>query len=458
MMRRTLIKETLKHPAEKVKVSGWVNTRRDHGGIVFLDLRDRSGILQIVCSPNIVKDVQEECVIEVEGNVQERPIKMVNPELETGKIELKAETVKILSQAAVLPFDLKDLKLSLPKLLDYRPLVLRNPRIKAIFKIEEKVIESFRENLKNSGFTEFQAPTIVASATEGGAELFPVKYYQYDAYLAQSPQLYKQILVSVFERVFTVTRAYRAEPSITTRHLSEYISLDAEMGFIDSWEELMDACETLILSIFSDIQKNCSEELKIFKAAIPKVSEKIPRLKMREAQEIIFQRTGRDNRKEIDLQPEDEKEICLWAREKHGSELIFVTHYPTPKRPFYTYADPQDENYSLSFDLLCRGLEIVTGSQRINKYEELIKNIKKFGLEPKPFQFYLQAFKYGMPPEGGFCMGGERLVKQILNLENIREASLFPRDMERIDQRLSLLQPRTRTSSVRGKPKKQIKQ
>jgi len=457
-MKRTLVKETLNHPAEKVKVSGWVNTRRDHGGIVFLDLRDRSGILQIVCSPNIVKDVQEECVIEVEGNVQERPIKMVNPELETGKIELKAETVKILSQAAVLPFDLKDLKLSLPKLLDYRPLVLRNPRIKAIFKIEEKVIESFRENLKNSGFTEFQAPTIVASATEGGAELFPVKYYQYDAYLAQSPQLYKQILVSVFERVFTVTRAYRAEPSITTRHLSEYISLDAEMGFIDSWEELMDTCETLILSIFSDIQKNCSEELKIFKAAIPKVSEKIPRLKMREAQEIIFQRTGRDNRKEIDLQPEDEKEICLWAREKHGSELIFVTHYPTPKRPFYTYADPQDENYSLSFDLLCRGLEIVTGSQRINKYEELIKNIKKFGLEPKPFQFYLQAFKYGMPPEGGFCMGGERLVKQILNLENIREASLFPRDMERIDQRLSLLQPRTRTSSVRGKPKKQIKQ
>lgn len=457
-MKRTLVKETLNHPAEKVKVSGWVNTRRDHGGIVFLDLRDRSGILQIVCSPNIVKDVQEECVIEVEGNVQERPIKMVNPELETGKIELKAETVKILSQAAVLPFDLKDLKLSLPKLLDYRPLVLRNPRIKAIFKIEEKVIESFRENLKNSGFTEFQAPTIVASATEGGAELFPVKYYQYDAYLAQSPQLYKQILVSVFERVFTVTRAYRAEPSITTRHLSEYISLDAEMGFIDSWEELMDTCETLILSIFSDIQKNCSEELKIFKAAIPKVSEKIPRLKMREAQEIIFQRTGRDNRKEIDLQPEDEKEICLWAREKHGSELIFVTHYPTPKRPFYTYADPQDENYTLSFDLLCRGLEIVTGSQRINKYEELIKNIKKFGLEPKPFQFYLQAFKYGMPPEGGFCMGGERLVKQILNLENIREASLFPRDMERIDQRLSLLQPRTRTSSVRGKPKKQIKQ
>ena len=457
-MKRTLVKETLNHPAEKVKVSGWVNTRRDHGGIVFLDLRDRSGILQIVCSPNIVKDVQEECVIEVEGNVQERPIKMVNPELETGKIELKAETVKILSQAAVLPFDLKDLKLSLPKLLDYRPLVLRNPRIKAIFKIEEKVIESFRENLKNSGFTEFQAPTIVASATEGGAELFPVKYYQYDAYLAQSPQLYKQILVSVFERVFTITRAYRAEPSITTRHLSEYISLDAEMGFIDSWEELMDACETLILSIFSDIQKNCSEELKIFKAAIPKVSEKIPRLKMREAQEIIFQRTGRDNRKEIDLQPEDEKEICLWAREKHGSELIFVTHYPTPKRPFYTYADPQDENYTLSFDLLCRGLEIVTGSQRINKYEELIKNIKKFGLEPKPFQFYLQAFKYGMPPEGGFCMGGERLVKQILNLENIREASLFPRDMERIDQRLSLLQPRTRTSSVRGKPKKQIKQ
>ncbi len=439
-MRRILNLETTKYLGEKVRVCGWVDSLRHHGGIVFLDLRDRSGILQIVCTPDLVKDTKEECVVEIEGTVQERPIKMVNPEIETGKIELKAEKINILAKAAILPFDLKNLKLSLPKLLDYRPLVLRNPKIKAIFKIQEQVVESFRKTLKDLDFSEFQAPTIVASATEGGAELFLIKYYEYNAYLAQSPQLYKQILVGVFERVFTVTRAYRAEPSITTRHISEYISLDAEMGFINSWEDLMDTCEIAIKNILFDIQKNCQKELKMFDAAIPEMSERVPRLKMREAQKIIFERTGRDNRKEPDLQPEDEKEICQFAKDKYNSEFIFITHYPTKKRPFYTFPDPKDPEYTLSFDLLCRGLEIVTGGQRIHEYEELLKNIKNFGLQPKAFQFYLQTFKYGLPPEGGFCMGGERIVKQLLNLENVREASLFPRDMERIDQRLSLLQ------------------
>lgn len=421
-------------------VCGWVNSRRDHGGVVFLDLRDSTGILQIVCKPDLVKDVKEEYVLEIEGRVGERPIKMINPELETGKIELQAEGIKILSKAEPLPFDIKDLKATLPVILDYRPLTLRNPKIRAIFKIEEEIVNSFRNTLKNLGFFEFQAPTIVASATEGGAELFPIRYYKYNAYLAQSPQLYKQILVGVFEKVFTITKAYRAEPSITTRHISEYISLDAEMGFINSWEDLMDTCEIVIKNIFSGLQKNCQKELKIWKTVMPQLSGKIPRIKMRQAQEIIFQRTRRDNRKETDLGPEDEREICEFAKEKYGSELIFITHYPTKKRPFYTYPDPEDENYTLSFDLLCRGLEIVTGSQRIHEYEKLLKSIKKFGLNPKAFQFYLQTFKYGMPPEGGFCIGGERITKQILKLENVREASLFPRDMERIDQRLSLLQ------------------
>jgi nondiscriminating aspartyl-tRNA synthetase len=288
-------------------------------------------------------------------------------------------------------------------------------------------------------FSEFQSPAIVASATEGGAELFPVKYYKYQAFLAQSPQLYKQILVGVFERVFTVARAYRAEPSVTTRHISEYISLDAEMGFINSWEDLMNTCETIVLKVFSDLKSNCQKELKLLEANIPEVV-KIPRIKMREAQDIIFERTKRDVRKETDLSPDDEKEICSWAREKYNSELIFITHYPTKKRPFYTFADPKDPEFTLSFDLLFRGLEIVTGGQRINSYPDLLKNIEKFKIDPKDFQFYLQAFKYGLPPEGGFCMGAERMTKQILGLENIKEASLFPRDMERIDQRLSVLQ------------------
>ena len=436
-MQRVLNTEAPKYIGKKIKVSGWVNSRRDHGGIVFFDLRDRTGILQIVATPDLAKDTKQEYVLEIEGEVQRRPIKMINPELETGEVELKAQNIKILAKAGPLTLDLKELNVSLPVLLDYRPLTLRNKKINAIFKIEEGVVSGFRKSLRDLGFTEFQAPTIVASATEGGAELFHIDYFDKDAYLAQSPQLYKQILIPVFERVFCVTRAYRAEPSITTRHLTEYISLDAEMGFINSWEELMDVCESVIKNIFSDIEKNYRKELKLLNTEIPQISSKIPCLKMREAQEIIFKRTGTDHRKEMDLQPEDEREICQWAKEKHNSELIFITHYPTKKRPFYTQPDPDDPDYTLSFDLLCRGLEIVTGSQRINDYETLLKNIKKWKLEPKNFKFYLQAFKFGMPPEGGFCAGGERVVKQILGLENVREASLFPRDMIRIDQRLS---------------------
>jgi nondiscriminating aspartyl-tRNA synthetase len=212
----------------------------------------------------------------------------------------------------------------------------------------------------------------------------------------------------------------------------------------------MDTCERVLKDIFSSLERNCSKELKIFEADLARI-EKIPRIKMREAQEIIFKRTKRDNRKEPDLEPEDEKEICAWAKEKYGSELVFITHYPTKKRPFYTYADPSDPEYTLSFDLLYRGLEIVTGGQRINDEEALLKNIKKWKNQPKDFSFYLQAFKYGMPEEGGFSFGLERIVKQILGLGNIREASLFPRDMERIDQRLSLSVPRAKAKKTKSK-------
>ncbi|TSC75683.1 MAG: nondiscriminating aspartyl-tRNA synthetase [Parcubacteria group bacterium Gr01-1014_30] len=436
-MQRVLNSETQQLIDQKVKVAGWVNSRRDHGKLVFLDLRDRSGILQVVCSSELAKDVKDEFVLEVEGVVQERPKAMINPALKTGEIELKAEKVSVLAKADSLPFDLKELNLSLPTLLDWRPLTLRNPKVKAIFKVQEQVVESFRRALKEMDFTEFQPPTIVASATEGGAELFPIQYYKYKAYLAQSPQLYKQILVGVFERVFAVTKAYRAEPSVTTRHISEYISLDAEMGFINAWEELMDTCAIVVKKIFYDLQKSCQEELKMFNVDLREVGENIPRLKISQAQRIIFERTGRDNTNVPDLTPEDEREICQFAKEKHESELIFITHFPTKKRPFYTQPDPDGSDYTLSFDLLFRGVEIVTGGQRIHEYEKLLKNIKKFGFSQGAFKFYLQAFQYGMPPEGGFCMGAERMTKQILGLENVKEAGLFPRDMERIDQRLS---------------------
>jgi nondiscriminating aspartyl-tRNA synthetase len=433
---RILNIEAPKHLNKKIKIAGWVNSRRDHGKIVFLDLRDRSGILQVVLDSKMAEGIKEEDVLEVEGEVKERPKEMINPKLETGNVELKAEKIRILAKSQKLPFDLKNLKLSLPKLLDFRPLTLRNEKQRAIFRVQREIIDSFRKTMNNLGFFEFEAPAIVASATEGGAEVFHINYFDKDAYLAQSPQLYKQILVSVFERVFTVCKAFRAEPSMTTRHLTEYISLDCEMGFIESWEDLLEVCEMVIKNIFSDVEKNCKKELEILGAKVPEIRGKIPRLKLREAQEIIFKRTGKDKRENPDLDPEDEKEICNFVKEKFNSELVFITHFPTSKRPFYTFEDPENPEYTLSFDLLFRGLEIVTGGQRINDYKYLVKKMKRFGLELKNFKYYLQAFKYGMPPEGGFAIGAERVTKQILGLENVREASLFVRDLQRVDLRL----------------------
>jgi nondiscriminating aspartyl-tRNA synthetase len=348
----------------------------------------------------------------------------------TGEVELQAQRIKVLAEAASLPFDFmeKELNLNLPTLLDYRPLTIRNPEIKNIFKVGESITESFRKTLRSLDFTEFQSPNIVPVIAEGGADVFHLDYYKYDAYLAQSPQIYKQIMLGAFERVFTVAHVYRAEPSVTTRHMAEFTSLDAEMAFIDSWQDLINTVEAVIRSMFAD--------LKPLNVAVPELGQEIPKIKMREAQKIILERTGRDHLKEPDLAPEDEQEICLWSKEKYGSDVIFITHYPTLKRPFYTFADPEEPDYTLSFDVLCRGLEIVTGGQRINEYDKLVKNIKRWGNKTDTFNFYLQAFKYGMPPEGGFAFGLERIVKQVLNLKNIREASPFPRDMERIDNKL----------------------
>ena len=443
-MDRTLAIDTINKVGEKVKLQGWVDTKRDHGKLTFVDLRDRSGKVQCV-GFQMMGDLTTESVVELTGKVKKRPEKLVNPNLETGKVEVEVEKYEILSVSQELPFDIggKELEVSLPTLLDYRPLTLRHPKIKAIFKVQETIISVFRESLKKKDFFEVQLPTIVPSITEGGSEVFPVKYYDYTTYLGQSPQLYKQIMVSIFERVFTVGRAYRAEPSTTTRHLSEYVTLDCEFGFIESWTDLMDMAEYMLREVFGVVGKVNNKELEMYQASLPKLPVKgktIPRIKMREAQQIIFERTGRDNRNESDLEPEDEREICRWSAEKHGSELIFITHYPTKKRPFYTYPDPDDPEFTLSFDLLGRGLEWITGGRRINDYDQLLGNIKKWKLKPEDFEIYLQAFKYGMPPEGGFALGAERITMMILGLQNVREASLLPRDMERVDIRLSTVQ------------------
>lgn len=440
-MERTLIIDCNQKVGETAKICGWVQTRRDHGKIVFLDVLDRSGVIQVVCGGQMAGDLHPQDVVCIESQVNKRPEKLVNPNLETGSIELEAKNIEVLAKAEELPFDLgtKDLNLQLPTLLDYRALTLRHPKVREIFKVQEIVIDAFRDALRKQDFTEFQAPVIIPQTAEGGAEVFEVNYFGQKAFLAQSPQFYKQIMVGVFERVFTVNKTLRAEPSVTTRHLTEATTLDAEMGFINSWEEVMDMVEYTIKYVFERVNQEAQKALKLHETTVPKIGEKIPRIKLKEAQEIIFKRTGVDHRQEPDLAPEDEREITRWAQEEHGSELVFVTHYPISKRPFYTFEDPQDPGYTLSFDLIGRGTEWLTGGQRINDLDLLMEKAKERGVDLKKSELYLQTFKFGMPPEGGFSFGSERITMHILGLSNIREASLFPRDMERVDVRLSTL-------------------
>jgi nondiscriminating aspartyl-tRNA synthetase len=334
-----------------------------------------------------------------------------------------------LSKAETLPFDMgsEKLHLELPTLLDHRSLTLRHPKVKEIFEVQAKVLEGFRKVAEELDCTEIVVPTIVASATEGGAELFEVKYYDHKAYLSQSPQLYKQMMVPVFERVWTISHAYRAEPSVTTRHLSETTQLDFELGFV-TFEELLDLFEKVAVEMFRHVEDRCSYVERIEYG-------KIPRLTLREAQGVIYKEYSRDNRKEKDLTPQDEIDICKWAKDTHKSDLVTITHFPSKAKPFYIMPDSKNPEYSLSYDLLFKGVEILSGGQRVHDCDQLIKAIEDRGMRVADFEMYLMAFKYGMPPEGGFSFGLERITMKLLGLSNIREASLFPRDMERVDER-----------------------
>ena len=445
IMERTLALETREKVGQEVKLKGWVNRRRDHGKIIFIDLRDRSGLIQLVItaplsqSPELA-EIKPEYVVEVIGAVTARGEKTVNPDLPTGTVKVKVSEIKTLAKASSLPFDMsgEELNLELPTLLDHRSLTLRHPKVRQIFKVQETILDAFRQTAKELGCVEIVVPTISASATEGGAEVFFVDYFGRKAYMTQSPQLYKQMLVPVFERVYTIAKAYRAEPSVTTRHITESTQMDCEFGYVD-FETLLDYLEKVGASMLKAVEEKNSEELASYN--VPKVAfGKVPRLKLKEAQEIIYKEFGRDVRNERDMNPQDEVDICKWALEKHGSDFVTITHFPTKKRAFYTMPDPQNPEFSLSYDLLFRGLEILSGSQRINDYEELVLAIKDRGMDPKNFEMYLMAFKYGMPPEGGFSFGLERLTMKALELSNIREASLYPRDMERVDFRLPRLQ------------------
>ena len=444
-MNRTLVAETPNKIGEAVLIKGWVNARRNMGKIVFIDLRDRSGLAQVVIAPNelddvskeLLKDLRPEFVLEIEGVINERNAKQKNEELATGGVEILAKKINILARAETLPYDL-NADLLMASYLDNLPFNLRAAKQQAIFKIQTALIQGFRKLMMKENFTEFQCPKIVAGATEGGANVFEINYFGKRAFLAQSPQFYKQIMTGVFERVFATGNVYRAEEHDTSRHINEYTSLDFEMGFINDHRDVMKMAEITIRTMIDNVKLNCGAELKLLKATLPIFSDEIPSLKLREAQIILENEFGEKNAtKEPDFEPHQEKMIGEYAKKKFNSDFIFITHYPVEKRPMYTMEDEADPGFTKSFDLLFRGTEIVTGGQRIHDYEQLKSNMIKFGLKPDGYQYYLQAFKYGMPPEGGIGMGLERVTWQLLGLDNIKQATLFPRDCVRIDEPLS---------------------
>jgi nondiscriminating aspartyl-tRNA synthetase len=441
-MERILIKDLKNHIGTEVLINGVVNVARHQGKMAFFDFRDRSSLIQGVVfgKPEVLevaKDIGAEYAVAVKGIVNQRPEKMVNANVPNGDIELEITGIEILNVSEAMPFDM-DSDFSLDVLLDNRPLTLRRPRERAIFKIQHTIITAYREFLVGEGFTEFQAPKLVGGDAEGGAEVFKVEYFDgKSAYLATSPQLYKQMMIGVFERVFTAGSMFRAEKSATTRHMSEIAMLDLEMGFIKDHTDVITLVTKLMRFITEAINERCAAELVYLEMPPALAPEAFPVMTLREAQELIKKETGVDKTEEPDLEPEDERFLCEYANKHWDSDFVFVTHFPTSKRPFYTHIDPEQPEFTRSFDLLFRGLEMCSGGQRVHNYNELIERIKSKGLDPDKFEFYLQAFKYGIPPHGGIGMGLERLTMKYSGAKNVKEASLFPRDMNRIDTLLS---------------------
>ena len=441
-MTRTYIKDLKDNFDKEVQIAGWVNIRRDHGKLIFIDLRDRTGMVQMVALPNhkeaseIANKIRPEWVIEVKGKVNKRPEKMVNENELNGELEIEILEIKIISEAQELPFE-RDTELNLDTYFDYMPLTLRTKEKQAIFKVQSVIVQAFRNFLVSEEFVEVQSPKIIGADAEGGAGVFEVDYFGNKAYLATSPQFYKQIMVGVFERVFMTGNVFRAEKHSTTRHINEYTSLDFEMGFIEDHLDIMKMENKLLQFVVKELKNKCQKEFDLLEAEIPEVVDEIPYMKLKEAQEIIKENFGEDCVGESDLEPQHERGLCEYAKKEFNSDFIFVTHYPTEKRPMYTYEDESDKGFTKSFDLLFRGIEITTGGQRVHKYEDLVKALEKKGLDPEKFSFYLQSFKYGMPTHGGIGMGLEILTAKLLGIKNIKEATLFQREINRIDTLLN---------------------
>ncbi len=415
-----------------VKVNGAVHVIRDMGEIAFIILRKREGLLQGVYEEGItrfdLKDLREGFTVEITGTLAES-------DKAPNGIEIRIIEIKVLSEPAEsmpLPVNKWKMPTSLEAKLNYRPISLRNIRERAKFKLQEGIVRGFRDFLYGEGFTEIHTPKIGAKSAEGGANLFRLEYFHRPAILQQSPQFYKQMMVGVYDRVFETAPVFRAEKHNTKRHLNEYTSLDFEMGYIDGFEDIM-AMETGFLQYTMQLlEKEYARELQILGITLPR-TDVIPAVRFDEIKQLVSEKYERKMRNPFDLEPEEEVLISQYAKEEWDADFIFVTHYPSKKRPFYAMDDPEDTRYTLSFDLLFRGMEITTGGQRIHDYHKLLEKMETRGMTEEGMEQYLSAFKYGMPPHGGLGIGMERLTMKLVGEDNVRETTLFPRDLSRLE-------------------------
>jgi nondiscriminating aspartyl-tRNA synthetase len=411
----------------RLTVAGWLHRRRTLASVTFLVLRDRTGLVQVVVKePETLAravGLGEETVVAVTGTVS------LNPSA-PGGVELVEPYVDPLSDPAETPpVELwrPTLSAGLPTLLDHAPVTLRHPRAKAAWQIASASMQGFRAALAAEGFTEVQTPKLVGASTESGANVFTVDYFGSPAYLAQSPQLYKQILVGVFERVFEVGPVFRAEPHDTVRHIAEYVSLDAELGFIRDHRDVLGVLRSALAGMVETVREHAAQAVDLVDVRLPEVPEEIPVVHFSDALEIVGARAD-----EPDLAPEHERALSAWAEREHASEFLAVEGYPMRKRPFYTHPQPGDDRWSNSFDLLFRGLELTTGGQRLHRYADYRAALAASGQDEGSYRGYLEAFRHGMPPHGGFAIGLERWVARLTGAANIREVRLFPRDLHRL--------------------------
>lgn len=415
-----------------VLVNGAVHTIRDMGDVAFIVLRKREGLVQTVFEQGVtnfdLKELKEGAAIEIKG-VAEKEDRAPNG------MEIRIQEIRVLSEPKEpmpIPISKWKLNTSLETKLALRPISLRNIRERAKFRIQEGIVRGFRDFLHEQGFTEIRTPKISAKGAEGGANIFKLDYFHKPAVLAQSPQFYKQMMVGVFDRVFEAAPVFRAEKHNTKRHLNEYTSLDFEMGYIDGFQDIM-AMETGFLQYtMALLEKDYARELKILGVELPK-TDKIPMVRFDKAKELVSEKYNRKMKNPFDLEPEEEALIGQYFKEEMDADFVFVTHYPSKKRPVYAMDDPADPTFTLSFDLLFRGMEITTGGQRIHDYDMLLKKIEDRGMSTEGMEHYLMVFKHGMPPHGGLGIGLERLTMKLLGEENVRETTLFPRDLSRLE-------------------------